>query len=98
MVVVYALSLALGFVALLVIVMGGTLAENLGRRDRDPGVRMGQRGRFVVGGVLGFGVGGMAGEFSPLNFAWPVALVAACIAAFLGVLWVRYATRSDART
>lgn len=98
MVVVYALSLALGFVALLVIVMGGTLAENLGRGDRDPGVRMGQRGRFVVGGVLGFGIGGLAAEFSPLDFAWPVALVAACIAAFLGVLWVRFATGSDVMT
>jgi hypothetical protein len=97
MVVVYAFSLALGFVALLVIVMGGTLTENLGRDDRDPGVRIGQRGRFVVGGVLGFGIGGMAAEFSPLDFTWPIALVAACLAALLGLLWVRYATGSDAR-
>ena len=96
MVVVYAFSLALGFVALLVIVMGGTLAENLGRANRDPGVRLGRRGRLMVGGVLGFGIGGMAAEFSPLDFTWPVALVIACAAAFLGVLWVRYATGTDA--
>lgn len=96
MVVVYAFSLAVGFVALLVIVMGGTLAENLGRENRDPGVRIGQTGRFIVGGVLGFGIGGMTGEFSPLDFSWPIALVVACAAAFLGVLWVRYATGTDA--
>lgn len=96
MVVVYALSLALGFVALIVIVMGGTLAENLGREERDPGERMGRTGHLLVGGVLGFGMGGMAAEFSPLDFSWPVALVAACVAAFLGVLWVRYATGSGA--
>ncbi len=96
MVVVYAFSLAVGFVALLVIVMGGTLAENLGREDRDPGVRIGHRGRLIVGGVLGFGIGGMAGEFSPLDFSWPVALIVACIAALFGVLWVRYAAGTDA--
>ena len=93
---VYASALAVGFVALLVIVMGGTLAENLGRANRDPGVRMGQGGRLLVGGVLGFGIGGMAAEFSPLDFTWPVSLVIASVAAFLGVLWVRYATGTDA--
>lgn len=96
MVVVYAFALAVGFVALLVIVMGGTLAENLGREHRDPGVRIGQKGRLLVGGVLGFGIGGMAAEFSPLDLTWPVALVIALVAAFLGVLWVRYATGTDA--
>jgi hypothetical protein len=96
MVVVYAFSLTVGFVALLMIVMGGTLAENLERENRDPGVRMGQRGRLLVGGVLGFGIGGMAAEFSPLDFTWAVALVIACVAAFLGMLWVRYATGMDA--
>lgn len=93
---VYAFSLAVGFVALLVVVMGGTLAENLGREDRDPGLRIGRGGRLIVGGVLGFGFGGMSAEFSPLDFTWPVALVIACIAALLGVLWVRYATGSGA--
>lgn len=96
MVVVYASALAVGFVALLVIVMGGTLAENLGREDRDPGVRIGQRGRSIVGCVLGFGIGGMAAEFSPLDLSWAVALVVALVAAFVGVLWVRYATGSVA--
>jgi hypothetical protein len=96
MVVVYAISLAVGFVALLVIVMGGTLAENLGRENRDPAVRIGHLGRLVVAGVIGFGIGGMAAEFSPLDLSWPIALVLAMIAAFLGVLWVRYATGTDA--
>ena len=95
MVVVYAFSLAVGFVALLVIVMGGTLAENLGREHRDPGVRIGHKGRVLVGGVHGFGIGGMAAEFSPLDLSWPVALITAFVAAFLGVLWTRYATGSD---
>lgn len=94
MVVVYAFSLALGFVALLLVLMGGTLAENLGRESRDPGSRIGPRGRLLVGGLLGFGIGGMAAEFSPLDLSWPVALIIACLAAFLGVVWTRYATGS----
>ncbi|MEX1038520.1 MAG: hypothetical protein WDZ96_06675 [Acidimicrobiia bacterium] len=96
MVIVYALMLALGFVAVLVIVMGGALAENLKRDDRDPGARLGLRGRLGVGAVLGFGIGGMAAEFSPLDFSWPVALIIAIIAGFIGVLWVRYATGPNA--
>ncbi|CAN5778017.1 hypothetical protein BH23ACT4_BH23ACT4_12770 [soil metagenome] len=96
MVVVYAFSLGVGFLALLGIVMGGTLAENVGREDRDPGARIGHRGRLVVGAVLGFGIGGMAAEFSPLDLSWTVALVAAGVAALLGVLWVGYATGTDA--
>ena len=96
MVVVYAISLAVGFVALLVIVMGGTLAENLGRENRDPAERIGHLGRLVVAGILGFGIGGMAAEFSPLDLSWPIALVAALVAALLAVLWVRYATGSGA--
>lgn len=98
MVVVYASSLALGFISLLVVVMGGTLAENLGRGDRDPGERIGSGGRLITGGVLGFGIGGMAAEFSPLDFAWPVGLVIAFAGALLGLLWVRYATGSGTRS
>jgi hypothetical protein len=98
MVIVYSVMLALGFVALLVIVMGGTLAENLGREDRDPGSRIGARGRLLVGGVLGFGIGGMAAEFSPLNFNWPVALAIAVVAGSVGAFWVKYATGNSAQS
>jgi hypothetical protein len=96
MVVVYSVMLALGFAALVVIVMGGTLAENLNREDRDPGARIGQRGRLLVGAVLGFGIGGMSAEFSPLDISWPVALAIAMVAASVGAFWVRYATGNSA--
>jgi hypothetical protein len=96
MVVVYSVMLALGFAALVVIVMGGTLAENLNREDRDPGARIGQRGRLLVGAVLGFGIGGMSAEFSPLDISWPVALAIAMVAGSVGAFWVRYATGNSA--
>ena len=96
MVVVYSVMLALGFAALVVIVMGGTLAENLNREDRDPGSRIGQRGRLLVGAVLGFGIGGMSAEFSPLDISWPVALAIAMVAGSVGAFWVRYATGNSA--
>ncbi|HUF96406.1 MAG TPA: hypothetical protein VMO52_10030 [Acidimicrobiia bacterium] len=96
MVVVYSVMLALGFAALVVIVMGGTLAENLNREDRDPGARIGEGGRLLVGAVLGFGIGGMSAEFSPLDISWPVALAIAMVAGSVGAFWVRYATGNSA--
>jgi uncharacterized membrane protein YccC len=98
MVIVYSVMLALGFVAVVVIVMGGTLAENLKREDRDPGARISPRGRLLVGGFLGFGIGGMAAEFSPLDISWPVALAVAVFAGFVGAFWVRYATGNSAQS
>lgn len=98
MVIVYSVMLALGFAALVVIVMGGTLAENLNREDRDPGARIGQRGRLLIGAVLGFGIGGMSAEFSPLDISWPVALAIAVVAGSVGAFWVRYATGNSAQS
>lgn len=91
MVKVYAVVLALGFVALVVVLMGGALADNLNRPHRDPNRLLGMRGKVVLGAILGFGMGGMAGEFSPLELGWPVALAVAVVGGALGILWVRYA-------
>lgn len=93
MVKVYASVLVLGIIGLLVYVLGGALAENLGKEDRDPGVRFGLRGKVLVGAAVGFGMGGMSAEFSPLDLSWPAALVVALGAAVLSMFWVRYATQ-----
>ena len=90
MIKVYSIALVLGFIALLVIILGGALAENLGREDRDPGVRIGPVGKMVVGAVIGFGMGGMSAEFSPLDLSWQVSLLIAIGAAIVSGLWVRY--------
>ena len=91
MVVVYSIALVIGVIGIIVMVVGGSFAENVGRPDRDPGAKLGSRGKTVLGAVAGFGMGGMAAEFSPLNMSWQVALVIAAIAAGIGALWVRYA-------
>lgn len=93
MVKVYAVVLALGVVGLLVAILGGALAENVGREDVDPGERFGIAGKAIVGGFVGFGMGGMSAEFSPLDLSWPVALLIAIGAACLAILWVRYSVR-----
>lgn len=93
MVKVYAITLGIGFLGLIVVVMGGALAENLARDGRDPGRRLGSGGRIAVGSLLGFGMGGMAAEFSPMDLEWPLALVVAVIAAGLGAIWVRFSAR-----
>lgn len=93
MVKVYAVALAAGIIGLLVVILGGALAENLGRADKDPGERFGTTGKAVVGALVGFGMGGMSAEFSPLDFTWPVSLAIAGVAAVLSVFWVRYAVR-----
>jgi hypothetical protein len=96
MVKVYVIALGVGVLGLLVVVLGGALAENLGRGDRDPGVVIGETGRIALGALLGFGMGGLASEFSPLGFAWPVSLAIAVAAAFASAMWVRYSlTRSE---
>jgi hypothetical protein len=91
MVKVYAISLVVGIIGLLVVIMGGAFAENVGHPERDPGELMGIRGKAAVGALVGFGMGGMSAEFSPLGFTWPVSLILAVLAAVLSAVWVRYA-------
>lgn len=93
MVKVYAVVLVIGIVGLLVVILGGAFAENIGREDKDPGERFGMAGKMTVGALVGFGMGGMSAEFSPLDLSWPVALLIAIVAAFLAAYWVRYAVR-----
>lgn len=93
MVKVYAITLVLGIVGLLVVVMGGAFAENVGHPERDPGERIGLRGKAIIGAMVGFGMGGMSAEFSPLDISWQVALLLAIAAAGLSALWVRYSVR-----
>jgi hypothetical protein len=93
MIKVYAVALTIGVIGLIVVILGGALAENLGRPDRDPGARLGDRGRMGLGGLLGFGMGGMASEFSPLGFGWQVSLLIAMGAAAVSAFWVRYSLR-----
>lgn len=91
MVTVYAVVLVLGVIGLLVQILGGAFADNLGHEHRDPGVMFGLRGKQTVGAAIGFGMGGISAEFAPLDFSWPVALFIAVMAAVLAVIWVRYA-------
>ena len=95
MVKVYAVVLAAGFIGLLAIVIGGALAENMGRPERDPSKTLGHRGRLAVGASLGFGMGGMSAEFSPMDFSWPVALFFAVLGAAISMIWVRYMVPID---
>ncbi len=95
MVKVYSISLAVGVVGLLVVILGGALAENLGREGSDPGRRMGIAGRMVIGGLVGFGMAGLSAEFSTLDLSWPVALLVAMVGGAAGVVWTRYASRGE---
>ena len=90
MVKVYAVSLVVGVIGLLVVILGGAFAENIKREDLDPGARMGMTGRMIVGGLAGFGMAGMSAEFAPLGFNWQVSLLLAVIGAAASALWVRY--------
>ena len=93
MVKVYAVALALGLIGLLVVILGGALAENTGREERDPGRRWGATGRTVIGALVGFGMGGLSAEFSSLQADWQVALLLALLAAVGGGLWGRFGAR-----
>lgn len=97
MVKVYAVTLALGIIGLVLVILGGSLAENLGRHEKDPGERIGMLGKSIIGGMAGFGMGGMSAEFSPLGFNWQVSLLIAIGAAGIAVVWVRYSARQAGR-
>jgi len=90
MVKVYAIALAVGVVGLVVVIFGGSLAENLGRKDLDPGSKLGKAGKSVIGGLVGLGMAGMSAEFSPLDLEWPAALLLALIGAAAGAIWAFY--------
>lgn len=95
MVKVYAVTLTIGFIGMMVFIFGGTLAENLGRPERDPAERFGLPGKLTVGALIGFGMGGMSAEYSPLDLSWAVSLAIAVGAAVLATLWVRFAAPSE---
>lgn len=77
MIPVYAVAVVLGFVGLLTWVTLALMATAVeGKEGLDPEVRYGEPGRFVVAGVLGFGLGGMSSSFG----GWPSgAAVAAAV-------------------
>jgi drug/metabolite transporter (DMT)-like permease len=91
----YAICLALGIAGLLVVVLGGAFAENVGRPERDPGRRIGAWGRSLIGGLLGFGMAGMSAEFSVSDLSWQTALLLAIAGGGAGVVWAWYASTRD---
>lgn len=95
MVKVYAICLALGVIGLLVVVLGGAFAENVGRPERDPGRRIGVVGRSLIGGLLGFGMAGMSVEFSVWDLSWQTALLVAIAGGGAGAVWAGYASTRD---
>jgi uncharacterized membrane protein HdeD (DUF308 family) len=84
MIKVYAVALALGTAVLVGVIFWSSLPEK-----SAPGERV----RMALGGLLGFGMGGMAAEYSPLDIHWALALVLAILAAVAAVAWVRFASR-----
>lgn len=97
MIKVYAVILVIGVIGLLFAIFGGALADNLNRPELDPGRRLGPSGKMLVGSLVGFGMGGLSAEFSPLDLSWPIALAVAVVAAALSAYWVRFAMRIRAR-
>lgn len=91
----YSIALALGVIGLLVVILGGAFAENVGREERDPGRRMGSRGRAAIGGLVGFGMAGLSAEFSTFDLSWQMALLVALLGAVAGALWAWYASRES---
>lgn len=89
MIPVYAVAVVLGVVALLGWVILGLMAAAVdGKEGLDPEARYGEPGRFVVAGVLGFGLGGMSSSFG----GWPsgAAVVAAVGGALLMIAAARF--------
>jgi hypothetical protein len=95
MVKVYSIILAIGLLALIVIILGGAFAENVSRPDRDPSVWLGSGGRIAVGALIGFGMAGICAEFSTLDLGWPPALGLALVGAAAGGGWAWWSSRDE---
>ncbi len=98
MVKVYAITLAIGIVGLIVVVFGGALAENLGREKSDPTRKLGVAGQAVIGGLVGFGMAGLSAEFSTLDLTWQAALAIALAGGAGAFLWTRYSLRRQSKS
>ncbi len=98
MVKVYAIALAIGVIGLVVVILGGALADNLNRERSDPGRRLGPRGQCLIGALVGFGMAGISAEFSTFDPDWPVGLLVAAVGAAAGWAWTSYSLRKGAGT
>lgn len=73
----FAVSLVIGVVCLLVLVAAVAVAETVSGWERvDPDVRFGRGGRLIVAGLNGFGLGGMSATYA----GWPAAATLAAAA------------------
>ena len=95
MVKVYSISLVFGFVGLLLVILGGSWAELMGREEGEPTSRLWAPGKPLIGGLVGFGMAGLSAEFSTLDLSWPTALVIAIVGAVAAALWAVYASRTE---
>ena len=95
MIKVYAVSLVLGVLGLLISIFGAALAESFRRPAIDPSAKLGRGWRLAVGALAGFGMGGMSAEFSPLGLGTGISFAIALGAALVGTLWVAYAAPVD---
>lgn len=94
MIKVYSVALGVGLALLVAHILADSLASNLGRSGAGRWWSPGARGKMALGCVLGFGMGGMAAEFSPLGLGWQVSLLIAALAAVASVAWVRFSTKT----
>ncbi|MDJ0924770.1 MAG: hypothetical protein QNJ77_09415 [Acidimicrobiia bacterium] len=91
MIPVYAVFVAVGFLALLTwVFLALTAGSVAGKESLDPEQRYGPRGRYLVAGLLGFGLGGMSASFGGWGGTALVAAIGGAAlmvggASFLGV-------------
>lgn len=89
MVAVYAIATILGVIGIISWVALGMVAETVaGKESLDPEARFGATGRGVVGGVVGFGLGGMSASYAGAGA--PLAILGAILGAVAMVVVGRY--------
>lgn len=89
MIPVYAIFVVLGFLGVLGWIYLGITASSVdGKEALDPEARYGAVGRYIVAGVLGFGLGGMSASFA--GWAAGLAVVGALGGAALMVVAAHY--------
>lgn len=93
MVKIYAVSLVVGMLALVLWVMAKAFSENIERPSFDPEHRLGLVGRRVVAAMVGLGMAGLSAEFSPREIPWPLALLLALAGAVAAAWYAGWADR-----
>ncbi len=94
---VFAISLATGLVLMIAWILFSANASGPRSSETafDPEKKYGVPGRRVVGGLVGFGMGGLSAAYGSADLSAPVVITLACVAGLVAIWWSGHSVNVD---